>query len=162
MFIADDLEVEGTIFAHETINLEGSTADGNHVILAVEDPAADVTHTFPSATGKLFNSDRKCVRVDNGLTTGLQLETVWAALLASTITGIWCETDAGTVGMDFNIDDGTPAGINGSDISCSSTPTWDQTFAGSATMAQGDRLDLDIGTVTTAVRLTACFDYTVD
>jgi len=162
MFIQDDLEVEGTAYFHETINLEGSTADGNHVILAVEDPASDVTHTFPTATGKLLNSDRKCARIDNGLTTGLQLETIWAAHLASTITGIWCETDAGTAGVDLNIDDGSPAGVNGSDISCSTTPTWDQTLAGGVAMAQGDRLDIDVGTVATATRLTVCFDVAVD
>jgi hypothetical protein len=161
-FVQDDLEVEGTIFAHETINFEGSTADGNHVILAVDDPAADVTHTFPAATGRLANDDRKCVYVKTGLTTGLQLESVWPAHKNHTITGIWCETDAGTAGMDFNIDDGTPAGVNGSDVSCSTTPTWDQVLAGDVDLDQGDRLDLDIGTVATATRLTACFDIALD
>jgi hypothetical protein len=54
LFIQDDLEVEGTIYAHETINLEGATADGNQVILQVgADPGSDVTLTLPTATGTL-------------------------------------------------------------------------------------------------------------
>jgi hypothetical protein len=58
MFIQDDLEVEGTIFAHETINLEGATADGNQVIVQVgADPGADVTISLPTATGTLATLD---------------------------------------------------------------------------------------------------------
>jgi hypothetical protein len=54
LFVQDDLEVEGTIFAHETINLEGATADGNQVIIQVgADPGADVTITLPTASGAL-------------------------------------------------------------------------------------------------------------
>ncbi len=69
VFIQDDLEVEGTIFAHETINLEGSTADGNQVIIQVgADPGADVTLTLPTATGTLattadIGSGRKGVQI---------------------------------------------------------------------------------------------------
>jgi len=92
-----------------------------------------------------------------------QLESFWRAPVAVTVTEIWGETDAGTVGFDINIDDGTPLGINGSDISAAvSTGTADSTFANSASVAAGDRLDLDVGTVTTAVRLSIMITYTVD
>jgi hypothetical protein len=54
LFVQDDLEVEGTIFAHETINFEGATADGNQVILQVgADPGSDITITLPTASGAL-------------------------------------------------------------------------------------------------------------
>jgi len=90
--------------------------------------------------------------------TGEQLESIWRATHSVTIKEIWCETDAGTVGLDINIDDGTPLGINGSDISCAvSTGTSDTSFANSATLAAGDRLDFDIGTVVTAERVSICF-----
>jgi hypothetical protein len=62
LFVQDDLEVEGTIFAHETINLEGATADGNQVILQVgADPGADVTITLPTTTGTLGYGDVESV-----------------------------------------------------------------------------------------------------
>lgn len=58
LFVQDDLEVEGTIFAHESINLEGATADGNQVILQVgADPGADVTISLPTATDTLVGRD---------------------------------------------------------------------------------------------------------
>jgi hypothetical protein len=58
LFVQDDLEVEGTIFAHETINLEGATADGNQVIVQVgADPGADVTLTLPIETSELAKLD---------------------------------------------------------------------------------------------------------
>jgi hypothetical protein len=158
------LTVDGKLVLHEEIGFEGATVDGNMVNVAVSaDPASSFTVKLPPEAAQIMYKDRKCVRIDNGrLATALQLETIWSAHAALTITGIWCEADAGSVGMDFNIDDGTPAGINGSDISCTSTGLLDESFAGSATMAKGDRLDLDVGTVTTAVRLTACFDFVED
>jgi hypothetical protein len=56
LFVQDDLEVEGTIFAHETLNLEGATADGNQVIIQVgADPGADVTLTLPTTTGTILH-----------------------------------------------------------------------------------------------------------
>lgn len=90
------------------------------------------------------------------------LETVWWAPVAVTITSIYCETDAGTVGLDLQNDDGTPAGVNGSDISCAASGTTDSTFAGDATLAQADRLDIDINSVATAVQVSVCWRYTYD
>jgi hypothetical protein len=87
-------------------------------------------------------------------------ESLWRANTSLDILEIWCETDAGTVGLDLEIDDGTPLGINGSDISCAvSTGTADSTFANSATMAAGDRLDAALGTVTSAEVLRICWTY---
>ena len=94
--------------------------------------------------------------------TAEQLETVWRAPVAITATEIYCETDAGTVGFDFNNDDDTPTGVNGSDISCASTGTTDSSFAGDAAFAAGDRLDIDVGTVATAVQVSFCLRYTID
>ena len=95
--------------------------------------------------------------------TDEDLSSVFRAPVAITVTEIWCETDAGTVGLDITIDDGTPLAINGSDIVCPvSTGIADSTFANSAAVADGNRLDVNVGTVTTAVRLSLCVEYTVD
>lgn len=94
--------------------------------------------------------------------TDEQFESVWRAPVALTITEIWCEVDAGTVLLDLNNDDGTPTGINGSDITCP-VPDGisDVSFAGDAVFAQGDRVDVDLGTVTTATKVSICWRYVV-
>jgi len=98
-----------------------------------------------------------CMTIPDPVTSET-IESVWRASRAVTITQIWCETDAGTVGLDIDIDDGTPLGINGTDISCAvSAGTSDTAFANSAVLAAGDRLDISIGTVTTAVSLRVCW-----
>ena len=106
--------------------------------------------------------DEKCF-VKNNPQTDQEWETIWHAPYDLTIQNIYCEVDAGTVLLDFEIDDGTPTGVNGSDITCPApNGINDAIFSGDATMAAGDRLDLDLGTVTTAVRLSACFMYEPD
>ena len=65
-------------------------------------------------------------------------------------------------GERLEIDDGTPAAVNGSAITCDASEL-DSTLAGDTGMADGDRLDLDLGTVTGSVtQLSVCFEYTID
>lgn len=73
------------------------------------------------------------------------LKTIWTAPLAVTITKISCESDQ-TVNFDLQVDDGSPAAVNGSDIACTTFAT-DSSLAGDTTMAAGDRLDLAIASV---------------
>lgn len=74
-------------------------------------------------------------------------QSIWTANgFAATITKIWCESDQ-TVNMDLQVDDGTPANVNGTDLVCDSTPAEDETLSGDVTMADGDRLDLVITSV---------------
>ena len=112
-------------------------------------------------TAASLETEVACMYIENPVTAE-QFETIWRAPVAVTVTEIYCETDAGTVGLDINIDDGTPLGINGSDISCASGGTADSTFGNSAAVAQSNRLDLDIGTVSTAVQVSVCWRYTYD
>ena len=106
--------------------------------------------------------DEKCKYFESPATDD-EFESIWRAPLALTINEIWCETDAGTIAADLEVDDGSPTGVNGSDLSCAApNGTADASLAGDTTMAVGDRLDLDLGTVTTAVRLSICWKYTVD
>ncbi len=94
--------------------------------------------------------------------TDEDLNTVWRAPAAVTITEIFCETDAGTVGLELTNDDGSPTGVNGSDISCTTSGVSDTSFAGDAAFAQDHLLDVNVGTVVTAVRLSVCWRYTYD
>jgi len=62
-----------------------------------------------------------------------------------TFTAISCESDQ-TVTFDLQVDDGTPTGVNGSDITCTTFAT-DSTLAGDTELAAGERLDLAITSV---------------
>ena len=82
-----------------------------------------------------------------------------------TITGIACECERGggneSVVFDLEIDDGSPAAVNGSDITCT-TFAEDTTLAGDTSYASGDRMDLDLGTVTNSPEwVSVCFSYVV-
>jgi hypothetical protein len=90
--------------------------------------------------------------------------TLWRAPAAVTATEIYCEATGGTsVALDIEVDDGTATGVNGSNITCTTAGVTDSTFAGDTTFADGDRLDLDFGTVTGSVDAIAiCMEYTYD
>lgn len=90
------------------------------------------------------------------------VQSLWRAPAAITITEVWCETDTGTVNMDLQIDDGTPADVMGTDLVCASTAVSDSSGLTGA-MADGDRLDLAITSVASSpTRLTVCAEYTYD
>jgi hypothetical protein len=63
-----------------------------------------------------------------------------------TISEITCESDQ-TVNMDLQVDDGTPADVNGADLVCDSTPANDASMGGDAVVADGESLDLVITSV---------------
>lgn len=90
------------------------------------------------------------------------IESVWRASAALTITEVWCETDTGTVDVDLQIDDDTPADVMGTDLVCASTAVSDSTSL-TGGMADGDRLDLAIGAAATnPLRLSVCIEYDYD
>jgi len=124
---------------------------------------------LPFSSSAHFKSGMDCFRIDErwldaAFASNLQIESVWRAPMDLTFTAIWCETDVGTAGLDLNVDDGTPAGVNGSDISCAvSTGTLDTSFAGDTQMLQGETLDIDVGTLASSpTELAICwrYDYT--
>lgn len=86
-------------------------------------------------------------------------ETIWVAPIALTITKIHCESDQ-TVVFDLEIDDGSPAGVNGSDITCTTFAT-DSSLGGDTSMAAGDRLDLALTSVSgTPTFVSISFEFT--
>lgn len=86
-------------------------------------------------------------------------QTIWAAVDNSyTITSISCETD-GTVTFDLQIDDGTPAGVNGSDITCTTFATT-SSLAGDTELADGERLDLATTAVTGSTFVSIIWTFT--
>jgi len=63
-----------------------------------------------------------------------------------TITKLWCESDQ-TVTMMLQVDDGTPSDVDTVDLVCISTPDTDTSLDGDVTVAAGDRIDLDVASV---------------
>ena len=94
------------------------------------------------------------------------LQSIWRAPAALTITEVWCETDTGTVTMDLQIDGGAPADVIGTDLICdtdSEVSPGDAALAGDVTMADGDRLDWLIDSVASSpTRFTVCIEYSYD
>lgn len=97
-------------------------------------------------TGHALLEDVKCVYIAYPTATD-DLKSIWTANgFAATLTKIWCESDQ-TVNADLQVDDGTPADVDGVDLVCDSTPPEDESLGGDPTMADGDRLDLAIASV---------------
>jgi hypothetical protein len=94
------------------------------------------------------------------------VQSVWRAAAALTITEVWCETDTGTVTMDLQIDSGSTADVVGTDLVCATTAVTapgDEALAGDVTMADGDRLDFLIDSVgSNPTRLSVCIEYDFD
>lgn len=107
-------------------------------------------------------TDTKCIWFEDP-TADDDFKSIWTTNgFASTITKIWCESDQ-TVNMDLQIDDGSPADVNGTDLVCDSTPAEDESMGGDATMADGDRLDLAITSVaSTPTWVSICWTITKD
>ena len=111
------------------------------------------------ADAELF-TDTKCLSVTNP--TGADFQSVWFAKQAATLTSLWCESDQ-TVTAMVQVDDGSVADVDGTDMTCDATPPEDTSLNGDATMASGDRLDLDVASVASSptwVRF--CWTFTYD
>lgn len=90
------------------------------------------------------------------------LQSIWRPTFATTITGIWAESDQ-TVNFDLQVDDGTPADVNGTDISPAAGTAEDTSLSGDTTMLSGDRLDLAVTSVAnTPTWVSICWSYTKD
>ena len=149
-----DTDLGGTAAAPTVVSVQaGAVGAGDYVANSID--AGDVAAAL--------DTHEVCIYIEDPVTAE-QFETVWRAPTAVTAVEIYCEATGGTsVGFDFNVDDGSPAGINGSDIVCTTSGVTDSTFAGDTTLADGDRLDIDIGTVSGTVdAISFCLEYTID
>jgi len=73
-------------------------------------------------------------------------KSIWFAKQACTITSIWAESDQ-TVTFMLQVDDGTPADVDTVDLAPAAGTAEDTSLDGDTTMAAGDRLDLDLVSV---------------
>jgi hypothetical protein len=111
-----------------------------------------------------LNTKSHCITIADPVTDE-DWFTVWRAPTAVTLVEIYCEVTGGTsVAFDFQLDDGAPTAVNGSEITCTTSGVTDSTLGGSdVNMADGDRLDVLQGTVTGSVtQASYCIEYTID
>ena len=106
-------------------------------------------------------TDTKCIYFEDPAADD-DFKSIWANKSAGnyTITEIWGESDQ-TVAFDLQIDDGTPADVNGTDISPAAGEAEDTSLSGDTTLAADEELDLAITSVTnTPTWLSVCWTYT--
>jgi hypothetical protein len=79
-----------------------------------------------------------------------------------TVTKLWAESDQ-TVTLMLQVDDGTPSDMDTVDLVAITTPDTDTSLDGDATIAAGDRVDVDVASVSgTPTWCTICFTGTWD
>lgn len=106
-------------------------------------------------------TDTKCAWIESPTDTD-DLKSIWKNGSSGdyTLTAIWGESDQ-TVAFDLQIDDGTPADVNGTDITPAAGEAEDTSLSGDTTLAAGEELDLAITSVTSAPTwVSICWTYT--
>jgi len=88
-----------------------------------------------------------CVYIEDP-TDADDLKSIWANKTANDflLTELWAESDQ-TVALDLQVDDGTPADVNGTDITPAAGEAEDTSLSGDTTVAAGEELDLAITSV---------------
>lgn len=152
--VVDDLH------AHTTTSLSGidigddtNLAAGRSLTLSGDSVEADV---------ELYTSTL-CYRLPYP-TAADDDKSIWINDTANqfTITRLWAESDQ-TVTLMGQIDDGSPADIDGADLAPAAGTAADTSLNGDVTVAAGDRIDLDIASVANSPTwVTLCWTGTWD
>lgn len=106
-------------------------------------------------------TDTKCIWWENPV-AGDDFKSVFENDMPTTltVTKLWCESDQ-TVNTMLQVDDGSAADMDSVDLACISTPDTDTSLDGDATIAAGDRVDVDVASVSgTPTWVSVCFTYT--
>jgi len=142
-----DISDNTNLAAGTGITLTGDTlsADLGTSIDTTEIDADTITHADIADADQ---ATTKCVYFEDP-TADDDFQSLWANKTANDflITEIWAESDQ-TVAFDLQIDDGTPADVNGTDITPAAGEAEDTSLSGDTTLAAGEELDLAITSVT--------------
>jgi hypothetical protein len=142
------------------------SADVKNGTIVVADTAITAGRSLTWSTDDMvadaeLYTDTKCIYFEDP-TADDDFKSIWYAKQAATITSMWCESDQ-TVNADLQVDDGSAADVNGTDLVCDSTPPEDTSMGGDATLASGDRLDLAVESVSgTPTWVSICFTFSYD
>ena len=176
---ANNLSVTTLDGTQVTITAHGFGATGTKLYLS-QGTAALITATAPTSgliqpIGSVIDTNTirfslgplvewvppHCISIADPVTDD-EWYAIWYTDTAVTIQSIYCEVTGGTsVVLDLEVDDGTPTGVNGSGITCTTSGVTDSTLAGDDAMIATETMDLDMGTVTGSVtQLSVCFTMT--
>lgn len=159
--------ISGTANEIEITNGAGSITvgipDSPTIVTPTIASFTNATHDHADAAGggTLTITDTECVYLEDP-TAADDLQSLDANKTAGdwTLTEIWGESDQ-TVNFDLQIDDGTPADVNGTDISPAAGEAEDTSLSGDVTLAAGEELDLAITSVSgTPTWVAICWTYT--
>lgn len=104
----------------------------------------------------------KTLFVTDGLADTDDIPSIWRAPAAITITEVWCESDAGDAVVNLQRDDGSPANILSSNLTCSTGGATGTINTNEDNVADGQRIDFVMVTAGTNVRVNVMIEYTVD
>lgn len=98
------------------------------------------------------------------LTTDMDIPSIWMNIArAITLTQVTCESDSGTATINLQRDDGTPANILSSDLTCTTTPANGTIAAAEDNIAVDEEIDFLLQTSPAGTnRVNVCTKYTVD
>ena len=114
-----------------------------------------------------LREDTKCITLfdeNNDITTTSDIPSFWMNRMgAITLTEIACESDTGTATINMQRDDGTPANILASDLTCSTGGATATPAAAEDNVALGEEIDFLVQTSPAGTnRINACFTFTID
>lgn len=140
----------------------GSTpvfADGAVTIAGARTPNEDRFEWVPA--DPRLDRDCKTLQVPDGIEAGHEAQLV-SMSWGTTIRGLRCRTDTGTLRVNVQRDDGTPADIATADLDCS--PSWDATVAleaAESVLAFGESLRLVVDSVQDGepTEVMVCWDH---
>lgn len=161
-----------------TVPTEAYDATGWNSDLTVptKDTIRDKLEAMPQTAGRSLTLSTTTIDADAELYThtksfwwenpvaGDDFKSVWINDTGSaiTVTKLWAESDQ-TVTLMLQVDDGTPADMDSVDLVAISTPDTDTSLDGDATIANGDRVDVDVASVSgTPTWVSIAFTYTKD
>lgn len=121
---------------------EGELADSIVVSADIKDD--DITHADIADADQ---ATTMCIYIEDP-TAADDLQSIWMNRTANafTITEISCESDQ-TIDFDFQIDDGSPADVSGTDLQCAAGEAEDTSLGGDTELAADEELDLIVTSV---------------
>ena len=140
-----------------------ATIDGDDINSNLAGRSLTLTAAAPDtldADAELY-TDTKCIWFESPVAAD-DFKSVWFAKQAATLSSIWAESDQ-TVTFMLQVDDGTPADVDTVDLAPAAGTAEDTALNGDATMAAGDRLDIDLVSVAnTPTWVSICFTFAYD
>ncbi|MBI3894477.1 MAG: hypothetical protein HY313_00960 [Acidobacteria bacterium] len=169
------LKGDGSVWGTSSGSASGTGACTNQVVGTLNSDAAPTCVNISSAmitdgvvaSADLATANKTFVKAvvmfaSDGLADTDDIPSVFRFPAASTVTEVWCETDAGTPSVNFQRDDGTPANLLSANLTPTTTGATGTIDTNEDNFASEERLDFVMVSASTAKRISCMVKYTVD